>query len=246
MSPDDQPDELKGLTFMEQVLISPIKPSITLFRLRGGQYGFSGNVISFEQNLSNLVTQLPHTLDSLSEFVIIRRPTDNVTAFREFRVRKQIVNRALQCLIRINSRFRNKITINNDALQQLPDDESVANHLRQIFDPKDSTSNHPADPNALADPANPNAPNNNELIDLLDHSNAPNIFIQSERDRVNRALNIDQSTPEIQQPELNQEPVNELTEGLVALAFPCLFPTGKRIYLVINSFEFKTFKRLKD
>lgn len=88
MSPGDQPEELKGLTFMEQTLISPIKPFLTVFRLKGGQYGFNGDVISFEQNLSILVKQLPDSLTSLSGFVIIRRSSDDLSSFREFRVIK--------------------------------------------------------------------------------------------------------------------------------------------------------------
>lgn len=137
------------------------------------------------------------------------------------------MNAALQCLIRINSRFRNAITVNEDALEQLSVDGSIAEHLKQIVEPDGEE-----EVNNSTDPAEQEI---DESIDLLDQTNAPNIMIPSERDRVNGALNINEGVHVIQQPELNRRKVNELTEGLVALAFPCLFPTGQLFNLGVYS-----------
>lgn len=89
MLPGDQPEVLKDLTLIEQILISPIKPFITIFRLRGGQYGYNGNVINFAHDISNLTTDLPHAMNSLSEFVVVRKENEDLSRFRDFKVRKK-------------------------------------------------------------------------------------------------------------------------------------------------------------
>lgn len=96
------PEELSGLTMMEQTLISPIKPFLTVFRLRGGQFGYNRQIINFNQDISELVTELPHALRSLSNNVIVRRETDDLSSFFEVRVRKMKIWNALRWLIRNN------------------------------------------------------------------------------------------------------------------------------------------------
>lgn len=214
MIPGPQPEQLKNLTLMEQILISPIKPFITLFRLRGCQFGYSGNIINFQQDLSNLNYQLPHSLNSLSDFVIIRKETDDVRNFREFRVRRRKVHEALEHLMLINNRYRNAVVVDHDALTTLPENDSVHTYFRECFE-----SNENEEQNLESQEFSQNQTD----LSLITETNVPNIEIPIERERVDDALN---ATPVIQMPELDNRPINELTEGLVCLAFPCLFPTG--------------------
>ena len=100
MEPGLVPSELSGLTYIEQILISRVKVVKTVFRLHGGQYGYNGQVINFNQDVSVMATSLPHFLNSLSNILIVRRGSDDVFAFKEFRVRKNVVWNALYFLIR--------------------------------------------------------------------------------------------------------------------------------------------------
>ena len=53
------PDELKGLSQLEEMLIARIYPLITVYTVKGGQRKDSKHVINFPQNLNRLATQLP-------------------------------------------------------------------------------------------------------------------------------------------------------------------------------------------
>ena len=207
------------MTIIEQILISPVKPFLTLFKLSGGQYGYRGHIINFNQDISGLAQQLPHT--NLSEIVIIRKPTDAVSAFSEFRVRRLKVQQALELLLRINSRYRNSITINQESLNSLPLDGSIHDQLTQIV---------VNDADEALDEDQGEHLENPDLIDVVPNTGAPNFVLPNMRQRVNEALRIEQTENDLNvlpMPELNPRPINELTPGICVLAFPCLFPTGK-------------------
>jgi hypothetical protein len=274
MDPGQLPDELKGLSLVEQTLISPVKVFITVFNLtEHGQYGYKGNVINFNQNISELVDQLPRCLSSLSEFVIFRKDNVDVGQFSEVRVRKQKVLDALNKLIEINPLFRNRV-INFKNLNQLPDDGSVHEYLTQISIPEvpltnDRTNNiqdqsssqhlnsqndnshqennsHVSDRSLQSPNANPSdanllsqqTDNNNQRIDLINYTGNMNVNLPNIRGQIDEALNqLDQQpnqqqdpqpnvTPVIPFPNLEPGPIDELTPGYIALAFPCLFPFG--------------------
>lgn len=127
------PEELQGLTLMEQTLISPVKPFLTVFRLEGGQYGYNGQIINFNQDISALVTELPNAINSISNTVIFRRETDDLNTFFEVRVHKMKVWEALSWLIKNNPVYRKKITINQQNLNELPDDGSIHDQLPKVL-----------------------------------------------------------------------------------------------------------------
>ena len=64
---------------------------MSVFRLHGGQLGYNGQVINFNQDVTEMAISLPHSLDLLPNILIIRRESDNLSSFKEFRVRKRIV-----------------------------------------------------------------------------------------------------------------------------------------------------------
>jgi hypothetical protein len=51
MDPGIVPPELKGLTQIEEMLISPVMPMMAVYRLPHGQYDYSGHVVNLPQNL---------------------------------------------------------------------------------------------------------------------------------------------------------------------------------------------------
>lgn len=59
MDPGEVPEQLQGLTEIEEMLIAQIFPIISVYCLRGGQYAYRGNVINFSQNVLEFATRLP-------------------------------------------------------------------------------------------------------------------------------------------------------------------------------------------
>jgi len=72
MDPGDVPEELKGLTFIEEQLIARVHPLISIFKLKGLQYGYRGHIINFEQDVNEFAKQLPHKVDDLNSVLSIR------------------------------------------------------------------------------------------------------------------------------------------------------------------------------
>jgi hypothetical protein len=60
------PEQLSILSEIEMHLISQVLPFVTVVRLDGGQYGTSGNVVNFENDILYLVKHLPRALDNIS------------------------------------------------------------------------------------------------------------------------------------------------------------------------------------
>ncbi|PKC51700.1 hypothetical protein RhiirA1_483178 [Rhizophagus irregularis] len=51
MDPGKVPDELRDLTEIEKMLVAQVFPVMSVYRLRGSQHGYRGNVINFPQNV---------------------------------------------------------------------------------------------------------------------------------------------------------------------------------------------------
>ena len=63
---------MQGLSEVEQMLISPVIPLMSIYRLPHGQYGYSGHVINLPQDVPSFVMQLPR-LPSNLDTVIVRK-----------------------------------------------------------------------------------------------------------------------------------------------------------------------------
>lgn len=68
MDPGDVPEQLKGLTFIEEQLIARVHPLISIFKLKGLQFGYRGHIINFEQDVNEFAKQLPHRVEDLTSF----------------------------------------------------------------------------------------------------------------------------------------------------------------------------------
>ena len=58
MDPGEVPIELKDLMKIEEMLITKAFTVISVYRFRGGQYGYRGDVINFLQNINEFTTHL--------------------------------------------------------------------------------------------------------------------------------------------------------------------------------------------
>lgn len=131
MDPGDIPDELKGLTEIEEMLIAQVFTVMTVYRLRGGQTGYRGNVINFPQDIQEFTNRLPRHPSSLDVLVIRRQSANDSTAFRDFIVRRAKVRNALMWL-KANNRYYADIIIDQEILQSLPENDSIAKNLPQL------------------------------------------------------------------------------------------------------------------
>ena len=61
MDPGEVPEELQGLTELEEMLIARVFPVMSVYRLRGGQHGYCGlwKRNKFPQNVQEFATHLP-------------------------------------------------------------------------------------------------------------------------------------------------------------------------------------------
>ncbi|RNA07296.1 ATP-dependent DNA helicase PIF1 [Brachionus plicatilis] len=75
-------DEVKkclyNLTMIEEMLISPILPVMSVYRLTGGQLVTKGYVINFKQYISKVVTALPRLINELPILVIKKQEKLNL------------------------------------------------------------------------------------------------------------------------------------------------------------------------
>ena len=131
MDPGEVPDELKGLTEIEEMLITQVFTVISVYRLRGGQNGYRGNVINFPQDIQEFTNQLPRHPSSLDVLVIRRESANDLTAFRDFIVRQNKITNALLWL-KDNNHYYKEIIIDYEILKSLPENGSIIKLLLQL------------------------------------------------------------------------------------------------------------------
>ena len=122
------------------MLISAVMPMMSVYRLPLGQYACSGHVINLPQDVRSFATSLPR-LPSQLDIIVVRKETSN-QSHHDFRVRRAVVDQALQWLIAHNIYYRaNHIRFNQEALAHLPQDGCLSNIRSVVLD--SSTSVEP-------------------------------------------------------------------------------------------------------
>ncbi|OWA50644.1 hypothetical protein BV898_15154 [Hypsibius exemplaris] len=132
IDPGIVPEPLQGLTQIEEMLIAQVSLIIQLHILKGGQLSYSGNVISFPQDVSKFLTDLPPALANVN-IILVRRSSFDGSSSREFRVRREKVLVALRWLQQNNKHYQS-VTINYEHLNALPVDGYVDGSLRSMVD----------------------------------------------------------------------------------------------------------------
>lgn len=201
------------------MLISPVIPLISIYKLPHGQYSYSGHVINLPQDVSGFINSLPRHPSEL-DIILVKNPGMS-QSHHEFRVRRSVVFRALQFLIANNIYFRN-ITINPDNLSLLPDDDGISTaHILTVECDSESVFNNPD-----------NTENSNN--DHLTATFIPGNY-QSNTEEENIRRSLDESScisSAVPWPTRSETPINEFsTEGYFSCAFPVLFPTGAADFL---------------
>ena len=130
MDPRDVLDELKGLTDIKEMLIAQVFTVMTIYRLRGGQTRYRGNVINFPQDINEFTKRLPRHPSTLDVLVIRQQLANDSTAFRDFNVRQSKVSNTLVWLKAHNCYYED-IIIDEEILQSLPENGSITDLLLQ-------------------------------------------------------------------------------------------------------------------
>jgi hypothetical protein len=119
MIPRKCPEELRNLSQVEEMLISPILPMMTMYKLpKGGQHLYRGHTICFPQDLDSFVPKLPRGRAD-PNIIVVRREGHTKEDVKDVRVRKTKILTALNWLKKHNPYFCN-ITIDNNC--ELPED----------------------------------------------------------------------------------------------------------------------------
>ena len=186
---------------------------MTIYHLPLGQYGYKGHVINIPQDLSLFATSLPR-LPSELDVMIVRKKGSNNT-HRDFRVRRMVVQRALQWLKRNNKYYRN---IDVSVLSQLPDDGDLTDKCGVGIEDTTEKQKEEELPSEDTDPADVAT-----FIPVVARK-------MTEKETIRKSVHHRQPTEDqiVPWPENGSVPIDEFkTEGYISCAFPTLFPTGE-------------------
>ena len=197
------------------MLISPIIPMMSIYRLPHGQYGYNSHVINLPQNITTFINSLPRCLTD-QDIMVVRQQNTNQSSHRDFRVRRSKVLNALNWLISNNIYFSG-ITINSDNLASLPEDDSLIG-IRTVM----ISSEEPHDP----EPTQEEEP----YVGILSRTFIPAVYEhRTEEEHIQQSLEQSMSgtASRAMWPARSETPINEFhTEGYFTCAFPMPFPTG--------------------
>ena len=195
-------------------------PIMSIYRLPLGQYGYTGHIINLPQDVISFAHSLPR-LPSDLDVLVVRKENDQ--SHRDFRVRRAVVQQALEWLLENNRYYQaNQVHLNEDALWQLPEDGDITEltSLQLEESTPDDLSQQPQEDVYGAH---------------LPSSFVPNaVQQQTEQETVRQSIQERQgrSTSTLMWPTIGGTPINEFTtEGYFSMAFPTLFPTGAADFL---------------
>ncbi|XP_015793934.1 uncharacterized protein LOC107370453 [Tetranychus urticae] len=201
MDPREQPEVLKNLTMVEEMLIAKVHPVVRLYKIKGQQFAYSGHVVNFEQDITNLHTKLPVNPKDLRGIIIVNRDTPDGIA--SFQVRSSKVREAL-CWLKRNHMYYHDIEIDDEQLSQLPENGNIMQLLPNLN--RDSRQDG----------------SQSDEMQLMQESNFPHIPQMNQESKVRDATEI------IEWPHIRPDPISEFrTEGYITQAFPTLFPYGR-------------------
>ena len=191
------------------MLISAVLPVMSIYKLPHGQYGYSGHVINFPQDVQSFATSLPRLAADISVLVVRK---EREQTHKDFHVRRQVVEEALTWLMDNNIYYqRHFVCLNQESLASLPEDGDLSDlhSIQPVQSEAEVTSDEATTEDHYSSSFVPNA--------------APPAI---ERETIQQALGQSQSST-LMWPSIGGTPINEFTtEGYFSMAFPTLFPTG--------------------
>ncbi|KAE8745030.1 hypothetical protein FOCC_FOCC008342 [Frankliniella occidentalis] len=217
MDPGPVPEELRGLSYVEEQLIARVHPIISLYKIKGHQYGYSGNIINFSQDVGEFAKKLPHRITDLTTICTVRSKSCNDNTVQDFHVRAGRVRRALLWL-KYNNVYYENVEISEENLNLLPEDGNVMDIVTDESEVDANLENLNSDDNP------------EEPEEILSQSFVPLELTRNQDNHIVNLLNGKDATISegvLDWPTIGKEPLSEFnTVGYIAQAFPTLFPTG--------------------
>lgn len=257
MDPGPRPPELEGLTFLEQQLIARVHPVVCVYKIRGHQYGYSGNVISFPQDVQEVASALPHRVQDLDSIIVVRK--HDSAGHVDFRVRSGRVRAALVWL-RDHNHYYEGIQINEDNLAELPEDGNVFDAVPGYMDAEEEVrdsgcgssdeEDDPGDQHEEHEAPAPRPGNDQDVSaweppeNIEQDAEAPDPQDEEHADGEAAPGIVFSGVPLLQPPDqeeqvnaalnwptIGRHPIREFEyPGYISMAFPALFPTGDADY----------------
>ncbi|TRM69041.1 hypothetical protein BD626DRAFT_390550 [Schizophyllum amplum] len=126
---DQYPECLKGLTPVEEMLISAVKVHMQVRYTSGGQRQYRDHIVNFHQNITEVATTLPRLPEDI-DMVIIRAHGVDLSHHVDFLVRREPVKRALEYKIANDPAYAGYALPSDEELaQMLPEYANVADRL---------------------------------------------------------------------------------------------------------------------
>lgn len=211
MDPGVVPVQLLNLTIVEQSLIAMIHPVLSVFKVKGCQYGYRGNVINFLQDVRGFASKLPHRIEDLSCILTVKY-TNFKDVTSEFQVRAVKVRDALVWLQR-NNQYYAGIEISEENMSELPVDGNVFDRLQSMtIDGEDDVENDVGHVTEGVENGSEES-----TVGIVASSCVSLIPLDGQDQLIASTLTW---------PEMSEDPVNEFELGFVVRAYPCLFPYG--------------------
>ena len=213
----------ENLTMIEEMLLAPVLPIMSIVTLKGGQTVKRGFAANFRQDSITFLKELPRTAAELP-ILLVRKPgeTEEHHGSKLLKINRSRVELVGRWLVQNNPVFRKlNVTFSADKLAQLPDaQEGNINDLLPACD-------------AVGDIEHAHGAKINEDESDSDEDDCE-VFVEHEdlgapqeqqiRDAVLRTREIQV----VNWPKVSGDPIDEWKQDCMAtLAFPKLFPLGE-------------------
>ena len=222
MDPGTVPEQLRGLTQVEEMLISRVCPIMRVYRKHGGQRGYKGHVLNLPQDIQSFLNRLPSRVADLPVLIVRRHGAEDT--HRDFTVRRHKVLEAVLWL-KTNNQFFKDIEIDRDVIQSLPEN-GIPDELRYVID-ENELSVHVENEGPPQDPVL----SANASVEELVLGSGSTLFTPMRQRQRTEGAAIQDAVNEVDPldwPSTEGNLVNEFkTDGLATMAFPTLFPYGK-------------------
>ena len=189
------------------MLISPVLPIMSLYKLHHGKYAYSGHVINLLQDVAYFANSLPRLPGELDVIIVRKEGASN--SHHDFRVRRAVILRARQWLI-VNNKCYGNIRINPDALAMLPEDRDLSDPQSVTLDSTEEDLGSPSAQDEDEDPYNTHL--SGSFVPSMTELETVRLSIQQgQRQR---------APPTVSWPPSGSAPINEFnTEGYTSCAF---------------------------
>jgi hypothetical protein len=208
---------LADMTMIEEMLISPVLPIMTILRLHSGQNIQRGYVCSFKQSNVSIIQQIPRLSSKLPIMVVTKKNINGDLV--QLHCNKKRLAIIINYYIQNIPAFKDYgITFSVENMALLPEDGQVKEIVLVEEDTVQNES-HDTGPEVESDIDD----NDNIQHTFLEHSTTDH----SEEDVIRSNIN-GQDQPTITWPVMEQTPINEYTtNNLASLCFPKLFLFGQ-------------------